>query len=395
LHSKNNERSEKDLAANYLFLLPSLITRLERLLVHFLLRQGLIHRPKLSIGVIERDLECAEISLASFFERLSRLSKLYGIEYKTPNIQLYVQRNPAYRHGNIDQLKIPAKVCNSFAGLSLDLVLDVGIKCNSLTKSALGGAEHAGSIRQAFSHNMPVRFSYRAQVQPIQSSQETEEILNSFVRDFFRKYALRSGQGPILKNILSQKSTIGLLPTSAGKSLCYQLAALLTPGSTIVVDPIVALMKDQTQSLVEQYGIDRVLAWHAGARFHDENVAALLCENIIVFLSPERLLRPQFRAAMRAINAADIYINYAVIDEAHCVSMWGHDFRPSYLTLERNFREYCTFQGRPPVLVALTGTASQLVLIDLKRELNIQDVEAIIRPDTFDALAKVKLPITC
>ena len=107
---------------------------------------------------------------------------------------------------------------------------------------------------------------------------------------------------------------------------------------------------------------------------------ALLGENIIVFISPERLQRPPFRAAMRTLNAADIFINYAVIDKAHCVSMWGHDFRPSYLTLERNFHDYCTFRGQVSVIVALTGTASQLVLIDLKRELNIQDMEAIIQP---------------
>lgn len=77
-------------------------------------------------------------------------------------------------------------------------------------------------------------------------------------------------------------------------------------------------------------------------------------------------------------------MNYAVIDEAHCVSMWGHDFRPSYLMLEHSFNKYFSFQGRKPVLVALTGTASQLVLIDLKRELNIQKIDAIVRPKTFN-----------
>ncbi|MBC8478058.1 hypothetical protein H8D51_00790 [bacterium] len=101
-------------------------------------------------------------------------------------------------------------------------------------------------------------------------------------------------------------------------------------------------------------------------------------------MSPERLLRPNFRNAMNALNALDVFINYAVIDEAHCVSMWGHDFRPSYLSLDRNFKKFCTFQGHVPVTVALTGTASQLVLIDLKRELNISDMEAIVRPKTFD-----------
>ncbi len=258
------------------------------------------------------------------------------------------------------------------------------MKCNALTEPVSVGAPHVGSVRQAFPHNRPVRFGYRAQVRPIVLGDDTDAVMESFVQDFFRKFALRPGQSPILRNILSQRATIGLLPTSAGKSLCYQLAALLTPGTTIVVDPIVALMQDQVQSLVEQFGIGRVLAWHAGARLHDQNVAALLGEHLMVFISPERLQRPQFRAAMRGLNAADIFINYAVIDEAHCVSMWGHDFRPSYLTLERNFRDYCTFQGRVPVLVALTGTASHLVLIDLKRELNIEDMGAVIRPKTFD-----------
>lgn len=377
-------RTAKQMAANYLFLLPSLVTRVERLLLQFFLRQGLLHKPEIRIGVIERDLQCAELSLASFFDRLSQLSRLYGIDNKLPEVQLFVRRNPDYNFGDIKQLDVSAQECDTFAGLSLDLILDVAIKCNKLTAIELNTETPVGSVRQASAHNRPVRFGYRAQVRPVEWNSGTEEILNSFVRDFFRKCALRPGQGPILKNVLSQKSTIGLLPTSAGKSLCYQLAALLTPGTTLVVDPIVALMKDQVQSLTDQYGIDYVLAWHAGAGLHDENIAARLAENIIIFLSPERLLRPRFRSSMRALNAADIYINYAVIDEAHCVSMWGHDFRPSYLTLEKNFHDYCTFQGRKPVLVALTGTASQLVLIDLKRELGIQDLEAIIRPDTFD-----------
>lgn len=367
-----------------LFLLPTLVVRLERLLGYFLLRQGLIHQPVLRIGIIERDLECAEVGIASFVDRLSRLSRLFGIKLAMPRMQVYVQCDSLERNIALEQIGVPVEVCQSFEGIDLDILLDVGIRCNALTRPVFSGAPHVGSVRQTFSHNRPVRFGYRARARPILCDAETNEVLESFVRDFFRKRALRPGQGAILRNVLSQRATIGLLPTSAGKSLCYQLAALLTPGVTIVVDPIVALMQDQVQGLVEQFGISRVLAWHAGAKLHDQNVAALLGENIIVFISPERLQRPQFRAAMHALNAADIFINYAVIDEAHCVSMWGHDFRPSYLTLERNFMEHCKFQGQPPVIVALTGTASQLVLIDLKRELNILDMTAIIRPETFN-----------
>lgn len=371
-------------AAAHLFLLPSLVVRMERLLAHFLLGQGLIHRTELRIGVVERDLECAELGLASFLDRVSRLARLYGIGLAIPKMQVYVQRDAASRHGALEQLGMPVEVRDSLAAIPLDLLLDVGIRCNALTTPLAAGAPHIGSVRQSYPHNRPVRFGYRAQVRPVVLDDGTDALLETFVQDFFRKYALRPGQAPILRNVLAQRATIGLLPTSAGKSLCYQLAAMLTPGTTIVVDPIVALMQDQVQSLVEQFGIGRVLAWHSGAGLHDQNVTALLGENIMVFVSPERLQRPRFRAAMHGLNAADIFINYAVIDEAHCVSMWGHDFRPSYLTLERNFREYCTFQGRAPVIVALTGTASQLVLIDLKRELNIQDMGAIIRPETFD-----------
>jgi len=379
-----NTNNDQQYAANHIFLLPSLVVRLERLLAYFFLRQGLIHRPELRIGIIEQDLECAELAMASFADRLSRLARLYGIVLAMPRMQLYVKRCAAVRHDDLAQFEMPMDIRDSLVGLPLDILLDVGVKCNALTAPVTVGAPHIGSVRQAFSHNRAVRFGYRSQARPIIIADDTDAVLESFVRDFFRKYALRPGQAPILRNMLMQRATIGLLPTSAGKSLCYQLAALLTPGTTIVVDPIVALMQDQVQSLVEQFGISRILAWHAGARLHDQNVAALLGENLMVFISPERLQRPQFRAAMRALNAADIFVNYAVIDEAHCVSMWGHDFRPSYLTLERNFRDYCTFQGRVPVIAALTGTASQLVLIDLKRELNIEDMRAVIRPDTFD-----------
>ena len=377
-------RDDANLVANYLFLLPTLIARIERLLLHFLFRNGMIHRDSLRIGIIERDLECSEIAIASLLDKIERLSRLYGCAVRLPHIELIVQRNPAYRYGDIHSPDIPIQLRERVDPGDVDLLLDVAVKCNPLTPAALDGATPGAAVRTVYPHNRSVNFGYRAGVRPISVGDETEQILSTFVRDYFRKEAMRPGQGPVLINVLSQKSTIGLLPTSAGKSLCYQLAALLTPGTTLVVAPLVALMEDQKQSLVEQYGIDRVLAWHAGSGIHDQNIGSLLCQNLIIFISPERLQRPRFRSAMKSINAADIFINYAVIDEAHCVSMWGHDFRPSYLTLERNFREYCAFQGRTPVLVALTGTASQLVLIDLKRELNITDLEAIVRPETFD-----------
>ena len=381
---KLDSRTEIELANNYLFLLPTLITRIERLLLHFFFKQGFYHSNQLVIGVIERDLQCGEIAIHSFLEKIRNYSAIYDLKFESPEIHLVVVRNPVYSFGKSHDLGVSVDYCDSINDQKLDFLIDVGVKCNTLTPINTHTNVPIGSVRQVFSHNRKTQFGYRSEIRAASFDWDKTEVLNVFVQDFFRKHELRPGQGDIIQNVLNQKSTIGLLPTSAGKSLCYQIAAMLTPGITIVVDPIVALMKDQVQSLTEQYGIDNVLAWHAGAGLHDNNITQLLSENLFVFLSPERLQRPGFRQAMRTINAADIFINYAVVDEAHCVSMWGHDFRPSYLTLEKNFRDFCTFQGRSPVLVALTGTASQLVLIDLKRELGIQDLEAIIRSKTFD-----------
>lgn len=385
------EYSDESIAANYLFLLPSLIARLEFVLAYFLLRKNLLQSKTLTIGIVERDLQCAEWGFLSLYDHLQQLSSLYGLDLHMPQIHARIVRNGRYKFGDLPLLHSTlARYGCTFEDAdsaefdNADLVLDVAIKANFLTPPLHGNYRNIAALRSCYPHNHSLRFSYISPPRPARIDENTPKIVETFLQDFFRKYELRPGQFPIIRNILLQKPTIGLLPTSAGKSICYQMAALLTPGTTIVVDPIVALMDDQVQGLKEYYRIDRVMAWHAESGIRDADVGRLLASNIMVFLSPERLLRPNFRGAMRELNAADIFINYAVIDEAHCVSMWGHDFRPSYLSLDSNFRTFRTYQGHRPVTVALTGTASQLVLIDLKRELNITDFDAIVRPDTFD-----------
>lgn len=384
----------KTLRLGNLLLVPTLVARIQHVLSFFLLHRGMICNDNLRIAIIEQDLECAELAVLDFLDLLHRLSAIYRISLPTPRITLYAIRDGVHSVADMPSLQPELQKYNcdviysdDISSDAVDIALDVAIKTNHWTPSRQAPASSFATIRNSFPHSKKHRFHYSSLPRQVclNEDERGRVLLESFLGDFFRKRELRDGQLPIIRNILLQKPTIGLLPTSAGKSICYQLASLLTPGITFVIDPITFLMKDQVLGLTEQYGITKTIAWHAEAGIiRDEQIGELMATNIIIFLTPERFLRPSFRSAMAGLLAGDLYINYAVIDEAHCVSMWGHDFRPPYLMLERCLRDFCTLRGRAPVVAALTGTASQLVLIDLKRELRIENFESIVRPRSFD-----------
>ncbi|MBQ8707490.1 MAG: ATP-dependent DNA helicase RecQ [Succinivibrionaceae bacterium] len=166
--------------------------------------------------------------------------------------------------------------------------------------------------------------------------------LRYFLKLLFGFDDLRPGQLPILSRALQLKNVIGLLPTGGGKSLTYQLAAMLQPGVTFVVDPLKSLMRDQCLGL-KRRGIDTVSFINSDLE-HDEKRKAeadLSASRIqIMFVTPERLCISRFREAMLAMHQSGVYFAYGVIDEVHCVSEWGHDFRISYLHLGRNIYNF-------------------------------------------------------
>lgn len=178
------------------------------------------------------------------------------------------------------------------------------------------------------------------------------------------------GQLPIIINSLSLVDTIGLLPTGSGKSLCYQLACLLQPAISFVVVPIKSLMYDQ------KYNLDKKGIVHTNFVSSDqtaEQKEKILREYsrlkyMFVWISPERFQTNNFRDELRIINS-NYNIGYAVIDEVHCLSEWGHDFRTSYLNLAKTINRLCP-QAK---FLGLTATASKNVLKDILVEFNMDE----------------------
>lgn len=218
------------------------------------------------------------------------------------------------------------------------------------------------------------RFEYQTQKQ--------EVALKYFLQNIFRKAKFRAGQEAIINRALQGKDVIGLLPTGGGKSLTYQICALLHPGVTVVVDPINSLMKDQYDKLIDN-GITKANFINSfnTKEEREKNIEELTeSKYLILFVSPERFQIDKFRHSLGSCSANNVYYSYAVIDEAHCVSEWGHDFRHTYLKLAQNLKRFCKPKLNSLTLFGLTATASFDVLADVQRELEMPENAIISLP---------------
>ena len=178
----------------------------------------------------------------------------------------------------------------------------------------------------------------------------------------------RPGQEEIIGSVLEGADTVAIMPTGAGKSLCYQIPALLLPGTTVVVSPLISLMKDQGDKLVDMGLAASPMNSTLTAREESEHLESIAAERSeFVLTTPERLATEDFRETLRQTP-----IDLVVVDEAHCVSQWGHDFRPAYLEI----KDAIAALGKPPVL-ALTATARPELLADVLAQLGIPDAHVV------------------
>jgi ATP-dependent DNA helicase RecQ len=188
--------------------------------------------------------------------------------------------------------------------------------------------------------------------------------LEQTMREVFGLEALRPGQEEVINAILSGRDTVAIMPTGSGKSLCYQLPGLHLKGTTVIVSPLISLMKDQSDKLTS-LGIDAPQVNSALPKAESEESLDLVEDGAeFVFTTPERLTSDaDFVEALAAHK-----IDHIVVDEAHCVSQWGHDFRPAFVELKPVFKKL----GDPPIL-ALTATATDEVVDDIISSLGMRD----------------------
>lgn len=192
----------------------------------------------------------------------------------------------------------------------------------------------------------------------------------SVLREYFGHESFRNGQEELIDNILDSRDVLGIMPTGAGKSLCYQVPAMLLEGITIVISPLISLMKDQVTALISS-GINAacINSSLTAQEYRDFFQRAYNGEFKLIYAAPERLDTEEFLAL-----AASVKISMITVDEAHCVSQWGQDFRPSYLHI-MEFIEKLPYR---PIVSAFTATATKEVRNDIANILKLDDPFTIV-----------------
>lgn len=199
--------------------------------------------------------------------------------------------------------------------------------------------------------------------------------LEKILHKHFGYLSFRPGQKEVIEKLIEGQDVIALLPTGMGKSLCYQLPGYVFHKPVLIVSPLLSLMQDQVDQM-KQFGEKRVVALNSFLNNEQKKYAVhYLNEYRFIFISPEMLLQPYIKQKL-----TEIELSLIVVDEAHCISQWGFDFRPDYLRIGDVFQS----ENRPPIL-ALSATATEKVLGDIKQYLKIKNpfeyIHSIDRPN--------------
>ena len=188
---------------------------------------------------------------------------------------------------------------------------------------------------------------------------------HDLLKQYFGYDSFRPGQDKLVQSILSCRNTLGIMPTGAGKSICYQVPALLLPGLTLVISPLISLMKDQVGALNEA-GVPAACVNSAMSAESMRDVLGYAAQSgyKLLYVAPERLTAPAFLSFAQRVP-----VSMVTVDEAHCISQWGQDFRPSYLKI----LDFLAALPARPLVSAFTATATEAVRDDIVRALGLRD----------------------
>lgn len=222
----------------------------------------------------------------------------------------------------------------------------------------------------------------------IRPKKTLSKLLSFFSEYIFGIDKFRPGQLKALQYLLHKEDCVALLPTGSGKSLIYQLTSYLVPGMIVVISPLKSLIIDQISNLAYRFGINNTVgimsrSGQSQLEQRKNDIRHMKCNSSsLLYISPERLQIPSFREDLKDMLQNNNVFAVAV-DEAHCASEWGHDFRPSYLVIGRNCKKMFSDASGSPAIAALTGTASTNVREDIIRILQINR-NRIVYPETFE-----------
>lgn len=405
----------EELALSTYLLLPFSVARLQKFFVELFIRNPeFLKRDSLKFCVIERDIPGAAIALKLFKDSIEQLNELVEDSdvFQIPILELYIVQNKEWLFDTHINLGCEVLDHSNLIKDDYDFVVDHSmlirdgvydfektIDENYYTLRSVHYVDSTVDSSRQIYCSESIKYKPLVLRNSDTSYTEVKESLSSieyFLQNIFRKESFREGQLPIISRALQKLPVIGLLPTGGGKSLTYQIPAFLQPSLCIVVDPIKSLMEDQVRVLRENW-IDNISYANSSQSQYFKNKAIVdfkLGSKQILFISPERFVIDEFRSVVNNIDSTEKgqSIGYCVIDEVHCVSEWGHDFRYDYLLLGKNAQKYCKSKDRAVSLVGLTATASFDVLADIERELQIEHddvaeaivmIENTVRPELF------------
>ncbi|NCI77287.1 DEAD/DEAH box helicase [Acinetobacter kanungonis] len=341
------------------------ITRIQFLILKALYNNDLQLNGTVGIECHHCDSWIKEIALHDLNIFLNHLFNLYDFEY-------------------VSEIKLEHTKCTS-------IIVDVDPLSNIYPDTRKKNTKYYWSRSV---HRVAKEPSFNAHYNFKGSSNPPLNSVNYFVQYLFRKKSLRDGQYDIFSKIFSKNDVIGLLPTGGGKSLIYQLSGLLNVGLSIYVAPLISLIQDQYDRFNE-IGITRVTQISSALKVEEKKIEEdklVYGQSRFILVSPERFLIKSFREILQYYQFVFGQINQVIIDECHCVSEWGHEFRPAYLSVSRIVKERTLRLDSSAPLIALTGTASSVVLADVRRELGLEDPNCLVQAKS---MGRPELTLKC